>query len=175
MNRITKIGWLSAVSGVLGLGGALAQDGAAPSVPADPAPPAAVVEPSPAPTVTPAAAAVPAAEPKPAPATEGALELAAEENKDLAGVEVTEAGADNKISITLDNVPLQDVVRMFTRISGANIVSGTNLQGNVTVNLQDVEWEPALKVILDTTGNTLIEKSPGIFTIINKSELAASR
>ena len=167
MNRITKIGWLSAVSGVLGLGGAMAQDGAAPSVPADPAPPAAVVEPSAAPTVT------PAAEPKPAPATEGALELAAEENKDLAGVEVTEAGADNKISITLDNVPLQDVVRMFTRISGANIVSGTNLQGNVTVNLQDVEWEPALKVILDTTGNTLIEKSPGIFTIINKSELGS--
>lgn len=171
MNRITKFGWLSVVCGLLGLHGALAQDVAAPAVPADPTPPAAMVEPAAEPAATPVA--TPAANPAPAPAAEGALELAAEENKELAGVEVTEAGTDNKISITLDNVPLQDVVRMFTRISGANIVSGTNLQGNVTVNLQDVEWEPALKVILDTTGNTLIEKSPGIFTIINKSELGS--
>jgi type II secretory pathway component GspD/PulD (secretin) len=94
--------------------------------------------------------------------------------KEAEGIEVEQsASADNKISVTLDNVPLQDVVRMFTRISGANIVSGTNLSGNVTVNLQEVEWEPALRVILDSTGNALLEKSPGIYTIVSKSELAA--
>jgi type II secretory pathway component GspD/PulD (secretin) len=43
----------------------------------------------------------------------------------------------------------------------------------VTVNLQEVEWEPALRVILDSTGNALLEKSPGIYTIVSKSELAA--
>lgn len=86
-----------------------------------------------------------------------------------------ESGAkENLISISLDNVPLQDVMRMFARISGANIVSGTNLQGNITVNLKDVEWQPALRTILDTAGMTLVMKSPGIYSIVSKSEAASA-
>lgn len=84
------------------------------------------------------------------------------------------AGKEGLISVTLDNVPLQDVVRMFARISGANIVSGTNLQGNVTVSLKDVEWQPALRTILDTAGMTLVMKSPGIYSVVSKSEAAAA-
>jgi type IV pilus assembly protein PilQ len=86
-----------------------------------------------------------------------------------------ETGAkENLISISLDNVPLQDVMRMFARISGANIVSGTNLQGNITVNLKDVEWQPALRTILDTAGMTLVMKSPGIYSVVSKSEAASA-
>lgn len=84
------------------------------------------------------------------------------------------AGKEGLISVTLDNVPLQDVVRMFARISGANIVSGTNLQGSVTVSLKDVEWQPALRTILDTAGMTLVMKSPGIYSVVSKSEAAAA-
>ena len=81
---------------------------------------------------------------------------------------------ENLISISLDNVPLQDVMRMFARVSGANIVSGTNLQGNITVNLTDVEWQPALRTILDTAGMTLIMKSPDIYSVVAKSEAASA-
>lgn len=84
------------------------------------------------------------------------------------------AAKEGLISVTLDNVPLQDVVRMFARISGANIVSGTNLQGTVTVSLKDVEWQPALRTILDTAGMTLVMKSPGIYSVVSKSEAAAA-
>jgi type II secretory pathway component GspD/PulD (secretin) len=91
------------------------------------------------------------------------------------GADMVGAGAkENLISISLDNVPLQDVMRMFARISGANIVSGTNLQGNITVNLKDVEWQPALRTILDTAGMTLVMKSPGIYSIVSKSEAASA-
>jgi len=76
------------------------------------------------------------------------------------------------ISITLDDVPIQDVVRMFTRISGANIVAGTNLVGNVTVSLQDVEWKPAFQVILDSVDMVLVQKTPGIYSIMSKDALA---
>ncbi len=75
------------------------------------------------------------------------------------------------ISITLDNVPLEDVVRLFTRISGANIIATTsNLQGTVTVNLKDVAWKPALSSILDMHGLILSEKTPGtqIYSITTK-------
>ncbi|NQU39038.1 MAG: hypothetical protein HQ523_03710 [Lentisphaerae bacterium] len=72
-----------------------------------------------------------------------------------------DAAAD-KISITLDDVEILDVVRMFTRISGANIIATpSNLNGRVTVNLTDVEWKPALESILDMHGLALDEKLPG--------------
>lgn len=74
---------------------------------------------------------------------------------------VTDVGA-NLISITLDDVEIVDVVRMFTRISGANIIATpSNLQGRVTVNLTDVQWKPALESILDMHNLALDEKLPG--------------
>jgi len=85
-----------------------------------------------------------------------------------------EKRTEGLISVTLDSVPLQDVVRMFARISGANIVSGTNLQGSVTVSLKDVEWQPALRTILDTANMTLIMKSPDIYSVVSKSEAAGA-
>ncbi len=93
---------------------------------------------------------------------------------DLDGVDVsTDEGGQDLITISLDNAPLADVVRMFSRISGANIVAGTNLQGSVTVSMHDVPWEPALSAILDSVNLVLVEKTSGIFTIISKSDLAA--
>lgn len=70
--------------------------------------------------------------------------------------------ADDRVTLTLDNVPLEDVIRMFMRIPGVNfITSPTNLVGSVTVNLTDVPWQPALVSILATHNLTLIEKTPG--------------
>ena len=78
----------------------------------------------------------------------------------------------NLVSVALDDVPLQDVVRLFTKISGANIIaSSTNLQGKVTVNLQDVEWKPALDSILDIYSMMVVEKVPGsgIYSVMPKA------
>ena len=82
------------------------------------------------------------------------------------------AGTDKElISVAVDDVSIQEVVKMFTRVSGANIIATpTNLQGKVTVNLQDVEWKPALSSILDMYNLTITEKSPGsgIFSVMPK-------
>lgn len=130
---------------------------------------------------------VPAVEPKPAvddaqgvQSDLGAEQQALDQLIELGGRELDggiEVGSASQspelITISLDDVPMQDVVRMFTRISGANIVAGTNLQGRVTVSLQDVEWEPALRVILHSVGMVIVEKSPGIYSILSKEELEA--
>lgn len=76
---------------------------------------------------------------------------------------------DELISITLDDVPIVDVIRMFTRISGANIIaSAADMEGTVTVNLQDVAWRPALNSILDMHGLSLVEKElgSGVYSIV---------
>ncbi|MFC1496935.1 type II secretion system protein GspD [Verrucomicrobiota bacterium] len=82
--------------------------------------------------------------------------------------------SDNKnhISVSLDNVALEDVVRLFTRMTEANIIaSATNLSGFVTVNLVDVEWRPALSSILEMHNLSLIEKpaGSGVYSIIPRS------
>lgn len=104
--------------------------------------------------------------------SEGEIELSTQ--PDMAGMEVDSGDSgEDLITISLDNAPLADVVRMFSRISGANIVAGTNLQGSVTVSMHDVPWEPALSAILDSVNLVLVEKTAGIFTIISKADLAA--
>jgi type IV pilus assembly protein PilQ len=77
-------------------------------------------------------------------------------------------GIAQTVSLTLDDVPLADVVKLFTRVSGANIIAATsNLQGQVTANLQEVPWRPAFESILERQGLLLLEKPPasGIFVI----------
>jgi len=82
---------------------------------------------------------------------------------------LAEAQADELISITLDDVAMVDVIRMFTRISGANIIaSAEDLEGTVTVNLQDVHWKSALNSILSMHGLTLVEKElgSGVYSVV---------
>lgn len=145
---------------------------AEPAVPETPVPPpaaepAAIEAPMPAP-----AEAGPASTNAAAQAEEETIRLNLEP-MEIEGAEV-QPGATRPelLSVSLDNVPLQEVVRLFTRVSGANIVAGTNLQGNVTVSLKDVEWAPALRVILDQANLIMIEKAPNIYSIVSKRDLA---
>ncbi len=77
-----------------------------------------------------------------------------------AGVDVT----GGRISLSLSDVELQDVVRLFSRLSNANIIVPDMLDKEnpkrIDVNLDNVEWKPALKAILDTHGLELVEKIP---------------
>lgn len=78
---------------------------------------------------------------------------------------------ENLINVTVENETLENVVNMFTRISGANIVTTTDdLKGMVTVNLRNVQWRPALNSILDIHKLTLVEKMPGsgVYSIVPK-------
>ena len=125
------------------------------------------------------AAAPETAAPEPAPETAAPEPAAAEEAgadagyaDEMPGVQQAVRSEDNLISITVDNVALEDVVRMFTKLSDANIVAtATNLEGTVTVSLTDVEWRPALSAILEIHQLALVEKTPGsgIWSIVPRS------
>lgn len=76
------------------------------------------------------------------------------------------------ISVMLEDMSLQNVISMFTRISGANIIaSGADMDGFVTVNLTDVDWKTALESILDMHNLTLREHTPGsaVYSVVPKS------
>ena len=89
-------------------------------------------------------------------------------DEELTGVTVTSGDDPEKITVSLDAVELEDVVRLFTRLSGANIICNTtNLHGVVTANLADIGWKPAFKAILRQQGLALIEDplNPGVYEI----------
>ncbi|HKL22409.1 MAG TPA: secretin N-terminal domain-containing protein [Tichowtungia sp.] len=78
--------------------------------------------------------------------------------------------SDELVSLSLKDVELQDVVRMFSRLSGVNIIvpdlsqgqgEGQQASKRIDVNLENVEWKPALQAILDTQDLELFEKIPG--------------
>ncbi|MBA4387043.1 MAG: hypothetical protein C0404_03620 [Verrucomicrobia bacterium] len=146
------------------------------------APPAAPAGTPPAatPVATPAPAAVPTVVPVPdAAATATAstnqtvvLDLPKKDDEKITGAHAsTNAASEDLIDITLEDVPMAEVVRMFTRLSKANIIaSPSNLNGQVTVNLIGVKWKPALECILDMNNMQLVEKpsGSGMYQIIGK-------
>jgi type II secretory pathway component GspD/PulD (secretin) len=79
------------------------------------------------------------------------------------GKEETADTVNGRITLALDDMTLEDTVRLFGETAGANIVAaGTLLQDKrVTANLRNVEWHPALSSILDVHGLALVEKTPG--------------
>jgi type II secretory pathway component GspD/PulD (secretin) len=67
----------------------------------------------------------------------------------------------------LDAVPVTDVVNLFSKISGANIIIAGNVSNVfVTANLKDVEWKAALGLALGSVNLSLIEDPSGILMVV---------
>lgn len=85
----------------------------------------------------------------------------------LLSAAAAEGTTTNLISISLDGVPVQDVVNMFAQISGANIITaGTFTNVNVTANLKNVEWKTALNLALGSVNLAMIEDPSGILMVV---------
>lgn len=91
--------------------------------------------------------------------------------KDAGGVQVSDEPGNDLITVNLNNVPLREVIQMFARVSGANIVTGVDFEDRVSVNLKDVEWEPALRMILGVANKGMLEKSPGMWVVMSEEDL----
>ena len=57
-----------------------------------------------------------------------------------------------RISLSLKDADLAEVLRSFARLAGFNLVLDPAVRGAVTVELQNVPWEQALEVILESHG-----------------------
>jgi len=89
-------------------------------------------------------------------------------------VRVTDAASGNEpvVSMTFDETPLSDVIKAFRDATGANIISsGTNLQANISVRLDNVPWRKGLSSILDPQGMLLVEQpaGSGIYVVTAKT------
>lgn len=78
-------------------------------------------------------------------------------------VENAETTSDgNLISVRLNRVGLEEAINLFAQLSGANIIVPELAEAaQISVNLKDVEWRPALQSILDTYNYELYQRVSG--------------
>lgn len=78
-------------------------------------------------------------------------------------VDEAEGSTDGSlISVRLNRVSLEEAIDLFAQLSGANIiVPELTDAAQISVNLKDVEWRPALQSILDTYNYELYQRVSG--------------
>lgn len=83
-----------------------------------------------------------------------------------------EAETDSgNVSIDFKEADIGNVLRILSLKSGINIVAGPEVEGTVTIRLENVPWENALDVVLRTYGY-VYERSGNIIRVTTKDNLA---
>jgi len=91
-------------------------------------------------------------------------------------ISVEEVTVTTPGNVTLDfrDADIRNVLRILAYKSGVNIVAGPDVTGLITIQLNDIPWEEALKVILKTYGYGY-EKSGNVITVSTYEKLAEKR
>ncbi|MDA3798383.1 MAG: hypothetical protein PF692_04800 [Kiritimatiellae bacterium] len=87
------------------------------------------------------------------------------EEVSLVSEDVEETVGSELIDFSCVDMALPEVIRLFTRASGANIVATTTeelKEAKVTVELKQVQWKPALNSILNMHNYELIQEDPTV-------------
>lgn len=124
----------------------------------------------------------PVQEPAPAVVVKEETKPAVDETMEVVAITPEKAGqgAINAGLITLNvkGADLNSVIRLFTELSGANIISpeldAATGASKVDVNIKNVEWKPALQAILDGKDLELYEKIPGANVYSMRKKLPAA-
>lgn len=89
-----------------------------------------------------------------------------------ASLGVAEAGDPDSITLDFKEADINTVLRVLSLKSKVNIVAGPEVQGTVTIRLENVPWEQALKVVLRTYGY-VYERDENIIRVTTRENLAA--
>lgn len=80
------------------------------------------------------------------------------------------------ITLELKDAPMQDVIRLIARRANLNIIMNQNqVQGTVTVKLDNVPLGTALDAILKTNDLAYVREEGGIVRIVPRSEVRGTR
>ncbi|MCD6055856.1 MAG: pilQ [Gammaproteobacteria bacterium] len=57
-----------------------------------------------------------------------------------------------KLSLNFQDIPVRAVLQLLAEFTGLNIVVSDSVKGNITLRLNDVPWDQALAIVLQTQG-----------------------
>ena len=81
---------------------------------------------------------------------------------------------EGNVSLDFREADIQNVLRILSYKSGVNIVAGPEVSGLVTIRLNDVPWQKALQVVLETYGFAY-EKRGNIISVTTIENLKKRR
>lgn len=76
-----------------------------------------------------------------------------------------------RVTMNVDNAPIQNVIRLIAQDAGANIIIGPEVQGTVSFSINDVPWKEALDSILKTHGYVQVEEPSGVIRITTPEQV----
>jgi type IV pilus assembly protein PilQ len=76
-----------------------------------------------------------------------------------------------RITMDFKDADIKDVLRLISDKSDMNIIAGGEVQGTVTLKLEDVPWEKALNIILKTQGY-VYERDDNIIRVTTRENLS---
>ncbi len=77
-----------------------------------------------------------------------------------------------RVTFALKDADIKSVVDLIARISRANIVLAPNVEGKITLSVNDVPWNVVLETVVKTLGNfTVVKEKFDILRIIHAEEL----
>ena len=79
-----------------------------------------------------------------------------------------------RISINIQNSPIQNVLRFIAQWGGINIVTSDDVEGNVTLMLNQVPWDQALEIVLRSKGLDMVRQG-NIIRVAPREAIAAER
>jgi type II secretory pathway component GspD/PulD (secretin) len=82
-------------------------------------------------------------------------------------------GRPPRVTMEFRNAPIASVVDMIGKVSGANIIISSQVQGNITVRLTNIPWNAALDSIVKTAGFTTVREEDKIIRIVDPKQLQA--
>lgn len=84
--------------------------------------------------------------------TDGGINLGAGQRGDPAGINTPKIYKGEKLSLNFQNIEIRTVLQVIAEFTKLNIVTSDSVTGNITLRLQDVPWDQALDLILETKG-----------------------
>lgn len=75
------------------------------------------------------------------------------------------------ISLNFQSISLRAVLQIIAEFTGINIVASDAVQGNITLNLEQVPWDQALDIILQSKGLAM-RKSGNVIYVAPQTEIA---
>jgi type IV pilus assembly protein PilQ len=76
-----------------------------------------------------------------------------------------------RVTFDFENADVRVVIKAVADIAGANIVVGREVEGTVTLTLNDIPWRVALDTIVKTLGYTVVQEDRGILRIVDPANL----
>ncbi|MEO0481731.1 MAG: hypothetical protein AAF196_19875 [Planctomycetota bacterium] len=76
-----------------------------------------------------------------------------------------------RVYFAFENVDIQKVIDTIGKISGANIVTSSEVVGTVSLRMQDIPWRDALEATVKTLGYVVVEEARGILRIVPRENI----